>query len=375
MLDEIFDWLLDGAPGATSSADVLERLGGALAAGGIPIERMAVMVATLHPNVMGRAFVWERGKPLRVLELSEAARSSPEYKHSPIVRVNTTGEEWRWRTGEPDLGYDIIPALVKQGCVDYVCLPLRFTIGEPQVWTVSSNVGFTHEHVAQLRRMARPLARLAEILAMRRTAANILATYVGSSSGERVLAGRILRGDVEVIRAAIWFSDLRGFTAMSGQMSAQSLIATLNDVFECQVPAIEKRGGEVLKFIGDGLLAIFPITEISPPRARCGDALAAASESLAALAAHNATAGTDLRIGLALHVGEVAYGSIGSATRLDFTAIGPAVNLTARLEGITSKLGRTMVVSSEFAAAAGTTFEDLGEFELKGIATAQRVFG
>jgi adenylate cyclase len=263
---------------------------------------------------------------------------------------------------------------VKRGCVDYVCLPLRFTIGEPQVMTLSSTIGFTDEQLAALRRVARPLARLAEIMAMRRTAANILTTYVGSSSGERVLAGRILRGDVELIRAAIWFSDLRGFTAMSGRMSPQSLIATLNDVFECQVPAIEKRGGEILKFIGDGLLAIFPITDASPPHVRCGDAVAAASDALAALAAHNARAGADLRIELALHVGEVAYGNIGSATRLDFTAIGPAVNLAARLEGITSKLGSTMVVSSDFAAASGLDFEDLGTFELKGIADAQRVF-
>ena len=183
-------------------------------------------------------------------------------------------------------------------------------------------------------------------------------------------AGSISRGDVETIRCALWFSDLRGFTEMSSRRSPTEVIAVLNEVFDCQVPAIEKHGGEVLKYIGDGLLAIFPIASPDETGARCAAAIDAAHEALAAIQKL-----PDARIGVALHVGDVAYGNIGGASRLDFTAIGMAVNLCARLEGIASKLGRALVVSAELAAACGRGVEDLGTFELKGIAEPQHVYG
>lgn len=373
-MDDVIEWLIDGAPGPKSALDIVDRLGKMLTAAGLPIERLGVFVETLHPNVMGRAFIYERGKVTRVASLSYAVRQSADYQHSPVAWVVQHSAEWRWLPGLDDRGYEVIADLTARGCVDYLAMPLRFTNGETHVLTVSSTTGFTDEHVGTLRRLTRPLARIAEIFAMRRVAANILSTYVGASSGERVLAGRIMRGDVDIIRAAIWFSDLRGFTEMSGKMSPKEVIAVLNDVFDCQVPAIEQHGGEVLKFIGDGLLAIFPITAEHDAASRCNEALAAAKSALDALAAMNDKAGTSRRIGLALHVGDVAYGNIGGASRLDFTAIGPAVNHAARLEGIAGKTGRTTVLSAEFAAAAGGTFDKLGSFELKGISGMQEVF-
>jgi len=182
-----------------------------------------------------------------------------------------------------------------------------------------------------------------------------------------------VRGDVETIRAAIWFSDLRGFTVMSGTREPKEIITIINDIFECQVPAITRHGGEVLKFIGDGLLAIFPTG--TNERAACNSALAAATDTMSALAALNETQKTDWRLGLALHIGDIAYGNIGSKSRLDFTAIGSAVNTAARLEGTASKLGRAVVVSEAFADLAEGRFDDLGMHELKGIGDAQRVFG
>jgi adenylate cyclase len=374
-IDALFDWLLDGAPGETSPLGIADRLGNDLVAGGIPLDRLAVFITTLHPNVLGRAFFWERGKSTRVGQLTKEVQQSQSFAHSPTTWCIEHDREWRWRAGEPDLGFEVMASLAARGCVDYACLPLRFTNGERHAFSVASNTGFTEDHLASIRRVARPLARIAEIYAMRRNAVNILSTYVGAMSGERVLAGRIFRGDVDTIRAAIWFSDLRGFTERSSRTPPKDMIAILNDVFECQVPAIEAHGGEVLKFIGDGLLAIFPITEESSAAARTAAALDASTAAFAALDALNARTGADLRLGLALHVGDVAYGNIGGASRLDFTAIGSAVNLAARLEGVASKLGRRMVVSAEFAGLAGRPFEDLGGFELKGIAGAQRVYG
>lgn len=374
-IEPLFEWLLDGAPGLTTSVEIADRIGHDLLAAGIPLDRLGVFVTTLHPNVVGRAFIWERGAPTRMAPLQKSMQSTQAYIQSPLYACITSGVEYRWKKGMPDNGYGVIQDLQAQGCVDYACFPLRFVTGETHVMSVASKTGFTEDHMAAMRRIVRPLARLTEIMAMRRTAENILSTYVGPTSGARVMAGRIFKGDVETIRAAIWFSDLRGFTEMSSRTPAKEMIAILNDVFECQVPPIEKHGGEVLKFIGDGLLAIFPITDDAPAQKACNAALDAATEAFELLRALNEKKGTALKIGLALHLGDVEYGNIGGASRLDFTAIGPAVNMAARLEGITSKLGRAMVVSSDLAMASGRPFRDLGTFELKGIADPQRVFG
>lgn len=374
MLDELFDWLLDGVPGAQNPVDIADRLGRDLLAAGIPLERLGIFVTTLHPNVAGRAFIWERGKPTRVSPQTQQVRASTDYSASPIAWCTNHAQELRWKTGDDDRGWQAVRDFSARGCVDYVCLPLKFSNGEVHVMSVASNEGFSDEHLVALRRIARPLARVAEGFAMRRVAVNILSTYIGPHSGARVMAGQIQKGDVETIHAAIWFSDLRGFTEMSGRKTAKEMIGILNDVFECQVPAIERHGGEVLKFIGDGMLALFPVDPSKPVGSHCVAALAAAREALAALAAMNARNGTALDIGLALHVGDVAYGNIGGSSRLDFTAIGAAVNTAARLEGIASKAGRAIVLSQELAEVVGGELEDLGAFELKGIAEPRRVF-
>ena len=193
------------------------------------------------------------------------------------------------------------------------------------------------------------------------------------------MAGRILRGDIETIRAVIWFSDLRGFTAIAGSMEPAAVMGILNDLFDCQVPAIERRGGEVLKFMGDGLLAIFPIEEQSRPvRELCDLALEAVADAFGALERLNTTRSergdAAIRFGLALHLGDVAYGNIGGSGRLDFTCIGTAVNVASRLEGLTERLGRPVVLSDEFARLTSRHVEPLGTHELRGVAELQRVW-
>jgi adenylate cyclase len=202
---------------------------------------------------------------------------------------------------------------------------------------------------------------------------------VGRQAGERILAGRILRGDTENIRAIIWFSDLRGFTALTASLPPAAVVRTLNDLFDCQVPAVERRGGEILKFMGDGLLAIFPIDEgrRSLPEL-CDAALAGADDAFAELAvinqARQSRGEPPIRFGLALHLGDVAYGNIGGSARLDFTCIGAAVNVAARLEGLTEQLDRPIVLSEEFARLTSRPVELLGTLPLKGVAGPQRVW-
>jgi adenylate cyclase len=186
----------------------------------------------------------------------------------------------------------------------------------------------------------------------------------------------------------LWCSDLRGFTSLAGAVEPLALIRVLNDVFDCQVPAIERHGGEVLKFIGDGLLAIFPLDAKdggdvrgdadSHARRRCDDALEAASDAMGALSALNDRRAAEgqraVRVGLALHVGDVAYGNIGGAGRLDFTCIGSAVNLASRLEGLTARLDRPVVASADFARLSTRPMQPAGRFDLKGVAESQAVF-
>lgn len=376
-LGGLFDWFVDGAPGAATPQAVVARMCAELVAGGLPIARAAVFVTTLHPQVLGRAFYWRPGAGVGVSELTLAHWRVEAVSASPIGEVYRSGREFRRRlAGEGPGAYAVLGELVAQGMTDYVALPLVFLTGQVHVITFATGApaGFEEGHLAALRHVLRPLARLTEIFALRRVATNLLDTYVGRKCGERILAGRIFKGDIEAIRAVLWFSDLRGFTEVAARQTPRETIDMLGELFECQVPAIEARGGEVLKFIGDGLLAIFPFEGEAQAGAACEAALAATELALAALARRNEGAAAPIRFGLALHVGEVAYGNIGGGSRLDFTAIGPAVNLAARLEGLTARLGRTLVVSEEFAACVARPFDPLGEFELKGVAGPRRVF-
>lgn len=209
---------------------------------------------------------------------------------------------------------------------------------------------------------------------MRRTAAALLDTYVGNSAGERILAGDIRRGHSEAMRAAIWLSDLRGFTSLSDRLPAEIVVDILNQYFDCQVPAIRAHGGEILKFMGDGLLAVFPIAKDGGDLGEvCGRVLEAGREARALVDAMHYPGGDvveHFRFGLALHVGNILFGNIGGVSRLDFTCIGPSVNLAARLEKVASRLHRTVVASAAFAGVCHHHWLDLGEFSVAGFAKA-----
>jgi adenylate cyclase len=277
------------------------------------------------------------------------------------------------------MDFGVLNDLRTEGATDYAAFPLLFTDGTIHVatWSTREPGGFTGKQFADLESVIAPLARVAEIRALRRTAGNLIDTYVGHQTGERILSGQIRRGYVEAIRAAIWLSDMRGFTAISEKLPPQALIDRLNTYFGAQVPAVLDHGGEVLKFMGDGLLAIFPITGDADPAAVCRRTLACARDVRSRIAGLPRAAETDdpIRFGLALHVGEVMYGNIGGGNRLDFTCIGPAVNLAARLEKVASKLGETVVASADFAGHFPDEFRRLGEHAVAGFAAPQAVFG
>jgi len=376
-------WLVNGARSAPEPHQVLAELCERLVACGIPLWRAAVFVRTLHPQVMGRRFLWHRESGISFREAPFELLDSAEYLNSPVTHVYHTGRTLRRRLADADCPTDfpVLDEFRGEGVTDYLATPLLFLNGEVHVatWTTRQPSGLTNAQLEAIETIVAPLARVAEIHALRRTAGNLLDAYVGHQAGPRILGGQIRRGDSEAIHAAIWLSDMRGFTALADSLQPQVLIDLLNGYFDCQVPAILAHGGEVLKFVGDGLVAIFPIAGGSAEhRDVCRTALRAAREVRAKVAAAELAgvpSGEAVRFGVALHLGEVLYGNIGGGNRLDFTCIGPAVNLAARIEGLAGEIGRTILASAEFAGYCGGDLVHLGEFALRGFAAARAVFG
>jgi len=373
----IADWLIDGARSAPLPQDVLAQLCDRLVARGIPLWRVAVFVNTLHPQIIGRRFIWRPGADVEIAEGRFGLFDTPEFRDNPVARVYATRTALRRRLADPGCAMDfpILHELRAQGVTDYLASPLLFTDGAVHVVTCTTRElgGFTDAQIAGIEAIITPLARVAEIRALRRTASTLLDTYVGHDAGERILAGRIRRGDIEEIHAAIWLSDMRGFTALSDREPPRVLIDLLNRYFDCQVPVILDHGAEVLKFMGDGLLAIFSIA--GDEAEECKRALAAARQAQANIAELSRSAMPGLRFGLALHIGDVLYGNIGSGNRLDFTCIGPAVNFAARIEKLAGELERVILASAEFARCCPGEFTALGEFTLAGFSAAQQIFG
>lgn len=381
IVDALFDWLVDGAPGAPTPMGVLARIGTDLVQGGVPLERMTAFVRTLHPSVMGRRFLWEPGMAeVASAEESWAFLSSEQFKQSVVAQVFEHAQVRRFALpSEPKLPAELV-GLRDAGFTDYLICPLKFMGGSTHAITFATRApgGFNEAHLAALAHVVRPLSRVAETLALMRTAVNLLNAYVGNDAGERILKGQIQRGDTQTIRCVIWFSDLRGFTSMSGDRSPSEIIGILNEFFECQVPAIEREGGQVLKFIGDGLLAMFAVNEKRDARTAGDASIRSTQAAYAALEKLNqlrhSRGEEPLAFGVALHLGEVAYGNIGGASRLDFTAIGPAVNLASRIEGMTGKLGKPVLLSAHLSAAISTPHRSVGAFELKGISGPAELF-
>jgi adenylate cyclase len=381
-LQDLTKWLMDGARSTPHPPAFLRETCERLVALGIPLWRVGAFVQTLHPDVFGRSFIWRLGGEVAINSATFDLPDSPQFKNSPLAVLYASGQEVRYRLDDPKTArFPFFDDMRQEGVTDYIALPLFFTDGTTHAssWCTRAEGGFTDEQLAGLRSIIPPFARMGEIFAMRRTAAALLDTYVGNRAGERILAGQIRRGHAEAMQAAIWLSDLRGFTALSDRMVPETVVDILNQYFDCQVPVIREHGGEILKFMGDGLLAVFPIGKDGGNLGEvCGRVLEAsrkARTNVDAMHYPNGNAVERFRFGVALHIGDILFGNIGGMSRLDFTCIGPAVNLAARLEKIAGRLHRTVVASAAFAGACNNDWIDLGEFPIAGFSEVQRVFG
>jgi adenylate cyclase len=373
----VAEWLDDGARSAREPGDMLGQLCRRLVASSVSLYRVGVFVRTLHPNVAGRAFFWRDDR--EEVEVDSADHhwfGSEDHLKSPIHAVWSTDRETRRRLADPacPMDYPVLTDLRAEGATDYLAVPLRFLNGEVHVASFATRRpgGFTDAELDALHEVLPPFTRVAEIYAHMRKARTILDAYLGPNAGEKVLSGRIKRGDAEDIDAVIWFCDLRDSTRLADSMSRREFLALLNDYFECVLGPVLERQGEVLRFIGDAALAIFPVD--GRPAEACGKALAAAQEALARMEKLNQSRTRPLRFGIGLHLGELTYGNIGTPSRIEFTVVGAAANEAARIESLCKHLDVDLLVSQRVAHALAAPWKSLGSHTLPGVGDKMELF-
>ncbi len=389
-LDAVRQWLRGPAHAVGSPIKLVDGLCWRMVAAGLPVDRAGITVALLHPEFSGYGIRWwqDIGESEEALVEHEVTLSEV-YRSSPFPPVVERGETIRVRIvpGAAEYPYPIVADLAAQGYTDYVVLPVRLQGFAPTNerrrfqacnWATRRAGGFSEADLAALAMIAEELAAPLALVTERRISRDLLSVYLGRSVGSRVLSGEIRRGFSDPIRAAILATDMRGFTALNDRLPAARVIALLNAWFERQVAVVHAHGGEVLKFVGDGMFAIFPIDDVEFARMAARQALAAAREAIEAARAMDADPAfadaRPLRAVAALHTGEVFHGNIGAPDRLDFTAIGPSVNVVARLESLAKSLERELIVSAAFAEICPEPLVSLGFHALKGVAEPVEAF-
>jgi adenylate cyclase len=376
----VIRWLMTEARQRVDASEFLEAFAHELRAAGVDVSRITTGVPILHPQIFSFSGLWQLDKGTTERLYRTGPDTQATMSNSPIRIAYEGGGPVRCDLSAPphDGEFAIAGDLRGEGFTDYIVHSVPFADGSHKALSLATKRrgGFDSDQLALFEAMIPAVAFNLEVQALRRTARTLLDTYVGQQAGGRVLEGQIQRGTGETITAVIWLCDLRGFTNLSETLPRDALIDLLNCYFGPMCDAVAAQGGEILKFIGDAMLAIFPIR--ADTAATCAAALLAAERAQAALSEENRRrqdAGlARIDYGLALHVGDVMYGNIGSDTRLDFTVIGPAVNLTARIESMCRQLGRPLLLSADFVRAARISADSLGAFALKGVGAEQEIF-
>jgi adenylate cyclase len=368
--------MIDGARPSADAREIITGICEGLVGLGVRIDRFMLFIYNLHPNLQGTRFRWIKGEGVDMAHAQMGTFSQEIYTSNPLPRVvqeQVTIRRHLERADCPD-DYIIVGELREQGFTDYLAQPLIFTTGETHActWSSAQAGGFGSRDLDMLNRVNPPLARLTETYMLRLNAAILLSTYVGRNSGQHILEGKVHRGDGEEITAVILFVDLKNFTRLSNERKGTELVSLLNDAFDLLVPPVTARGGEVLKYMGDGFFAIFPYREKDSIAAITGAAMDAVIEGGAALQKETAGKGVEFRA--ALHHGTFHYGNIGGADRLDFTAIGPPINYAARLLSAATDLGCDRVLSSDLAGLVKDRCTIAGSAILKGFEGEQTIW-
>jgi adenylate cyclase len=398
---ELHVWAVRQGLLGTGAAELFDGFCQRLVLGGLSLWRASAAMRTLHPQWGGYSYLWRRD--LNAIEPSQFDRdneNSQVWLTSPFAYLigqaraeGGSGDPWRHLrrrlTGpEAQLDFPVLEELADDGATDYFAQIVRFGpegdasrgTGIAYSFATDRREGFGEDDVTLLRAVLPALSLAMMAHAGHTIASGLLGAYLGDDAGRRIHAGAVERGSVERIHAVLWFADMRGFTKLADSTPGLEVIELLDEVFETLTAPLRSRGGQVLKFMGDGMLAIFPLPAETQAKT-CRDAIEAAREAMHTLDRINRARVEACKpiaeVDLALHIGEVLYGNVGAADRLDFTVIGPAVNEAARIETLCEPLGRKVLVSAEFAAAAGSCngLQPLGHHRLRGVREPRAIYG
>ncbi|HET7365247.1 MAG TPA: adenylate/guanylate cyclase domain-containing protein [Burkholderiales bacterium] len=374
------NWLVEEAWKASSSAELAAAFLGFLRGAGYPVDRSTIIMPTLHPQIFASVLVWRADTPgIRTVHEPHDILLQPKFADSPfapIIRERAGGVRRRLEDPACALDFPVVRDLRAEGATDYVAIPFHFADGQANVMSLTSFApgGFASAQLGEIYDVLPALGRMFEVHALRRTATALLEIYLGRHTGERVLQGLVKHGDGEHIHAVIWFCDFRDSTPLSLQLGRRAYLRQLNRFFYCMAGAVLEAKGEVLRYIGDAVLAIFPIE--SDPASACERALQTARLAAERVREVN-QANPDrppLRYGIGLHIGDVTYGNIGVPERLEFTVIGAAANEAARIEGMTKELKKPVLTSAAFAAAYRGNLVSAGKHVLKGLDGEHELF-
>lgn len=373
------DWLIRAGRFLPDNAAVFTQFCERLLDFGVPLDRATLHLRALHPEYRGVSRVWRPGQPLDERFMDHGIEKTASYIESPVRAVAETRDRLEWRLDRGGLlPFPILDELRAGGYTHYVIAPFVYDEGLTNAisWATMRPGGFATAEIDLLDDVLPALATIVEQKAMRRFVRHMLTTYVGAEAGRLILEGQVRRGDVRAITAALMLIDLRDFSEMSDRMSPRAVIRMLNEYFDCVIPPVHDQGGEVVEIMGDGVLAIFRQPAGGSAAAACNAALDAATRGMAALAERNRKSPGEetLRLGAALHYGTVSYGNIGVGERLDFTVIGPDVNLTSRIEHFCRELDCSVIMSEAFAERLDRPMWELGAFALRGFSRMQRLF-
>ncbi|WP_336490332.1 adenylate/guanylate cyclase domain-containing protein [Methylobacterium nigriterrae] len=387
--DDLVDWILRQALAHDDLGSLLTGFCERLNAAGLPVWRASLDLPTIDPSFRALTHKWWRDRPSAVGTFLHGPEQEQAFQRSVIHHLLANDLEvhrWQLEREASALGFDLLNELRDAGATDYVMRLITFGDGQSVVRGVAFSIatdragGFSETEIAQVMRFVPALGLAAYRVSAARTATNALSVYLGPSTARRVLDGEIRRGEGERIPATILFADLRGFTDFTEQADPLAVVARLDQHFEAIGDAVTARGGEILKFLGDGLLAVFPVADAeAQPCPACEAALRAAEDAIAANLRlnerHRISGGHNLDIDVALHFGDVVYGNVGASRRLDFTVIGRAVNEACRMESLCDALGRNIVLSETFAHRCARPTLKLGTFALRGLREPRSLYG
>jgi adenylate cyclase len=381
-LAPIVEWLAHEGRLVLRPANFVEQLMNRVLQAGIPVWRAYIGLQLVHPQLQAMGYMWRRGEKVQEIARAWGIQFTPSYIGSPLQAAREQGRLVRHHlTNLTEHDHVLLHELKADGGVDYMALPMHIRREGPVpvvTFATDNRLGFSDEDIADLTRLVDLMGAVTEMHIERSVAETVANTYLGPEVGQRVLNGAIRRGEGEELRAVLWFSDLRDFTGMNERLPAGEVLELLNNYLQLVGDALGANGGEILKFIGDGVMGYFPAEDALFLPMVTGQALAAARRLITDIEAANearAAGGRDpLRFGIGLHLGDVTFGNVGTEDRLDFTVIGAAVNRASRLESLTKELHVPVLASAEFNEVCTVPMKSLGKHVLRGVPDPVEVF-